>query len=86
MVAKSAGTHPPAGAGELPDRRRRLTPKTAFGGAAGALAASLVFGVLIGLSSLSQSVLPALEQMTGIALSPTSSLVAQVDLLDEDLL
>jgi len=31
-------------------------------------------------------VLPALEQMTGIALSPTTSVIAQVDLLDEDLL
>jgi hypothetical protein len=88
MVAKSAATHPPAGAvaPELPGHPRWLTSRTAFGGAAGALAASLVLGVLIGLSSLSQSVLPALEQMTGIALSPTSSLIAQVDLLDEDLL
>jgi hypothetical protein len=86
MVATSAAMRPPAGAGESPDQPRWLTPRTAFGGAAGALAASLVLGVLIGLSSLPQSVLPALEQMTGIALSPTSSLVAQVDLLDEDLL
>ena len=86
MVAKSAATRPPTDAEELPDQPRWLTPRTAFGGAAGALAASLVLGVLIGLSSLSQSVLPALEQMTGIALSPTTSVIAQVDLLDEDLL
>ena len=87
MVATSAATRPPAGEGELPNQPRWwLTPRTAFGGAAGALAASLVLGVLIGLSGLPQSVLPALEQMTGIALSPSSSLVAQVDLLDEDLL
>ena len=86
MVATSAATRPPADEGELPDQPRWLTPRTTFGGAAGALAASLVLGVLIGLSSLSQSVLPALEQMTGIALSPTTSVIAQVDLLDEDLL
>ena len=86
MVAKSAATRPSTDAEELPDQPRWLTPRTTFGGAAGALAASLVLGVLIGLSSLSQSVLPALEQMTGIALSPTTSVIAQVDLLDEDLL
>ena len=86
MVAKSAATRPSTDAEELPDQPRGLTPRTTFGGAAGALAASLVLGVLIGLSSLSQSVLPALEQMTGIALSPTTSVIAQVDLLDEDLL
>jgi len=57
-----------------------------FGSAAGALAASLMLGVLIGLSSLSQSILPALEQMTGITLSSPPTGVAQVDLLDEDLL
>jgi hypothetical protein len=88
MVAKSGGAAPPPGsavAGEV-GQPRWLTPRTAFGGAAGALAASLVFGVLVGLSSLSQSVLPALEQMTGVALSSTPSLTAQVDLLDEDLL
>ena len=86
MVAKSAATRPSTDAEELPGQPRWLTPRTTFGGAAGALAASLVLGVLIGLSSLSQSVLPALEQMTGIALSPTTSVIAQVDLLDEDLL
>jgi hypothetical protein len=89
MVAKSAGaTRPPPDAVERtsPGKRGWLTPRTAFGGAAGALAASLVLGVLIGASSLSQSVLPALEQMTGIALSPAPSLIAQVDPLDEDLL
>jgi hypothetical protein len=88
MVAKSAGATPPPGSAVACEvgRPRWLTPRTAFGGAAGALAASLVVGVLIGLSSLSQSVLPALEQMTGVALSPTPSLTAQVDLLDEDLL
>ena len=66
-------------------RPRWLTP-TAFGGAAGMLAASLVLGVFIGLSNLSQGVLPALEDMTGITLGAGSHVVAQVDLLDEDLL
>jgi hypothetical protein len=68
----------------LPVQGRWLTPM--FGSAAGALAASLMLGVLIGLSSLSQSILPAFEQMTGITLTSAPSGVAQVDLLDEDLL
>jgi hypothetical protein len=66
-------------------RTRWLTP-TAFGGAAGMLAASLVLGLFIGLSNLSQGMLPALEDMTGITLGSGSHVVAQVDLLDEDLL
>jgi hypothetical protein len=82
MVAKSAGAAPPSGSVVASEVRQ---PRW-LGGAAGALAASLVVGVLIGLSSLSQSVLPALEQMTGVALSPPQSLTTQVDLLDEDLL
>lgn len=65
---------------------RWLTPRTAFGGVAGALAASLVLGVFLGLSNLSQGVLPALEQLTGIPLGASGPVVAQVDLLDEDLL
>lgn len=72
---------PPARAGT-----RWLTPRTAFGGVAGALAASLAFGVFLGLSTLSQGVLPALEQMTGLTLGSSGPVVAQVDLLDEDLL
>jgi hypothetical protein len=86
MVA--AGARSPAARagspGALPVQGRWLTPM--FGSAAGALAASLMLGVLIGLSSLSQSILPAFEQMTGITLTSASSGVAQVDLLDEDLL
>jgi hypothetical protein len=50
------------------------------------LAASLALGVFLGLSNLSQGVLPALEDMTGITLSTGGHVVAQVDLLDEDLL
>ena len=69
----------------LRPRPRWLTP-TAFGGATGMLAASLALGVFIGLSSLSQGVLPALEDMTGLALGAQSRTVAQIDLLDEDLL
>jgi hypothetical protein len=81
-AADAAGAGSPAAA--LPAHGRWLTPM--FGSAAGALAASLMLGVLIGLSSLSQSILPAVEQMTGITLTSASSGVAQVDLLDEDLL
>jgi hypothetical protein len=78
-------TIPPVAAAS-PVRKGWLTPRTAFGGAAGALAASLMLGMLIGVSSLSQSVLPALAQMTGLAPDATSSVAAQVDLLDEELL
>jgi hypothetical protein len=74
---------------QLPALRRPrqwLSAKTAFGGVASALAASLALGVLLGLSNLSQGLLPAVEQMTGIALGSNGAVVAQVDLLDEDLL
>jgi hypothetical protein len=66
-------------------RPRWLTP-TGLGGAAGMLAASLVLGIFIGLSNLSQGVVPALEDMTGITLGGGARTVAQLDLLDEDLL
>ena len=66
-------------------RPRWLRP-TGFGRATGMLAASLALGVFLGLSSLSQGVLPALEDMTGITLGAQSRTVAQIDLLDEDLL
>lgn len=66
-------------------RPRWMTP-TALGSAAGTLAASLALGVFLGLSSLSQGVLPALEDMTGIVLGSHGHAVAQIDLLDEDLL
>jgi len=65
---------------------RWLTERTALGGAAGTLAASLALGILIGLSSMTQSIVPAIEQMTGLALNSPATAVAQVDLLDEDLL
>ena len=67
--------------------RSRWIASRALGGAAGMLAASLALGVFLGLSNLSQGVLPALEEMTGIALTGGGSrAVAQVDMLDEDLL
>ncbi len=66
--------------------QRRLAARTAFGGVAGAFAASLVLGVFLGLSNLTQPVLPAIEQMTGVTLGSSTPVVAQVDLLDEDLL
>ena len=70
----------------LRGHRQWLGAKSALGGVAGALAASLALGVFLGLSSLSQRVLPAVEQMTGIPLGSNSAVVAQIDLLDEDLL
>jgi hypothetical protein len=75
--------------GGLRTQPRWLASKAAFGSAAGALAASLTIGVLIGLSSVSQSILPAVEQMIDMTLSTTSTAGtqgSQVDLLDEDLL
>jgi hypothetical protein len=66
--------------------RPRWLSRTAFSGAAGMLAASLALGVFLGISTLSQGMLPALEDMTGITLGSGAHVVAQVDLLDEDLL
>jgi hypothetical protein len=81
---------PPSPASNVVDLARRARPqwlgRPAYGGAAGVLAASLAFGVFLGLSGLSQGVVPALEQMTGIHLGANGPAVAQVDLLDEDLL
>ncbi|MBO0742830.1 MAG: hypothetical protein J2P51_15565 [Hyphomicrobiaceae bacterium] len=65
--------------------RPRWLP-TGVASAAGMLAASLALGVFLGVSSLSQGVVPALEDMTGISLGVQPRTVAQVDLLDEDLL
>jgi hypothetical protein len=67
-------------------RARRLSGSSMLGGVAGALAASLMVGILIGHSSLTQPVLPAIEQLTGITLGANTPVVAQIDLLDEDLL
>jgi hypothetical protein len=71
----------------LPGRGQpwRLGQRARFGSLAGALAASLVFGVFLGLSNLSQGMMPALENLTGINLTSGAPVVAQVDLLDEDL-
>jgi hypothetical protein len=66
--------------------RRPWLMRTAFGGAAGVLAASLLLGIFLGLSNLSQGVVPALEQMSGLSLGAAGHVVAQIDLLDEDLL
>jgi hypothetical protein len=70
----------------LRERTQRLTARRAFGGVAGALVASLLLGIFLGLSNVPQSMLPALEQMTGMTLSSHGPTIAQVDLLDEDLL
>jgi hypothetical protein len=63
----------------LRQRAQRLTGRSA-------LAASLVVGILIGHSNLTQPVLPAIEQLTGITFGSNAPVVAQIDLLDEDLL
>jgi len=42
--------------------------------------------VFLGVSNLSQGMLPVLEDVTGITLGAQNRAVAQVDLLDEDLL
>lgn len=70
----------------LRERAQRFTARSGFGSVAGAFAASLVLGIFLGLSNLTQPVLPAIEQMTGVTLGSSTPVVAQVDLLDEDLL
>jgi len=65
--------------------RPRWLP-TGLASAAGMLAASLALGVFLGVSNLSQGMVPVLEDMTGISLGVQTRAVAQVDLLDEDLL
>ena len=65
--------------------RPRWLP-TGLASAAGMLAASLALGVFLGVSNLSQGVVPVLEDMTGISIGVQPRAVAQVDLLDEDLL
>jgi hypothetical protein len=92
-VARSEPGRPAAPAGDnvvqLPASRaprQWLAAKSALGGVVGAFAASLALGVFLGVSSLSQGVLPAVEQMTGLPLGFNGTVVAQVDLLDEDLL
>jgi hypothetical protein len=67
--------------------RPRWLTRAHLGGATGMLAASLALGVFLGLSNLSQGMLPAIEDMTGISLGAQNRTVAaQIDLLDEDLL
>ena len=66
--------------------RPRWLTRTGLASAAGMLAASLALGVFLGVSNLSQGMLPMLEDVTGITLGAQTRAVAQVDLLDEDLL
>jgi hypothetical protein len=72
----------------LPLARTRLPAFAAsrLGGAASVLAASLLVGIFIGMSSLPPSVAGPIEQATGLTLSRSATTVAQIDLLDEDLL
>lgn len=73
-----------------PAARGALRPLagSAFGRAASVLAASLALGIFIGLSTLPQSVLPGLQDMTGLSLDAGANYAtaSQIDLLDEDLL
>lgn len=93
MVARTAGDSSRRAAAEtgnvvrLPSRRpqRRWQVGPGIGGAAGVLAASLVLGIFIGLSSVTQQMLPALEDLTGLNLNDSYA-TAQVDVLGEDLL
>jgi hypothetical protein len=90
VPASNVTTAAPSVAGKVvrlasrPTRSRWLP--TGLASAAGMLAASLALGVFLGVSNLSQGVVPVLEDMTGINLGVQPRAVAQVDLLDEDLL
>jgi hypothetical protein len=54
---------------------------------AGLLAACLLFGVYIGVSNLVQRALPAIAELTGLALpGGSTTAMVQMDALDEDLL
>ena len=67
--------------------RQRWLGASGIGGVAGLLAASLAFGIYIGVSNVMQGALPALAEMTGISLpSGGTTTLAQIDALDEDLL
>ena len=66
--------------------RPRWLTRTGLASAAGMLAASLALGVFLGVSNLSQGMLPVLEDVTGLTLGAQNRAVAQVDFLDEDLL
>jgi hypothetical protein len=71
---------PPMGATR---RRWRIRPQ--IGGTASLLAASLAMGIFLGLSSVPQSVVPALEEMAGLSTNIAAN-QAQLDPLDEELL
>jgi hypothetical protein len=66
--------------------RRQWRDATMFGGAASVLAASLLIGVLIGLSSSPQRLAPAFQQLSSLFGERGTHLLAQLDPLDEDLL
>jgi hypothetical protein len=91
-AAEHAGQAAPHAAGNVvmlpvPAGRRPWLSRAAVGGVAGALAASLALGIFLGLSGLSQGMVPAIEQATGLSLGAGGRVAAlQVDLLDEDLL
>jgi hypothetical protein len=81
-LAEGNVLRPAALRGRQPGRGR-----TALGGAASVLAASLAIGVLIGLSSLPQPLAPAAFEELGSLLGERGThLLAQLDPLDEDLL
>jgi hypothetical protein len=71
------------------ERKLRVGAKAMSGinQVAGLLAACLLFGVYIGVSNVVQRALPAIAELTGIALPGSNTTVmAQMDALDEDLL
>ena len=76
--AEAAASPAPTWSASL--RPRLLSSKV---GSIGLLVASLVAGVVIGLSNLPQQVLPVLADIAGAA--PDRYNLAQVDLLDEDM-
>jgi hypothetical protein len=70
-----------------PVRRRGPFEMDSFGIGALLTAASLVLGILIGLSGLPQSVLRPVQQLTGLPVaSAHATHASNVDTLDEDLL
>ena len=72
----------------LDDARSRplWQARTAFGGVAGLLAASLAIGIMIGLSTLPQPLAPAFDELSRMVGDRGGYNLAQVDPLDEDLL
>jgi hypothetical protein len=74
----------PGTARHMPWRAWMAGINSEVGRTAAVLAASLAIGIFIGLSGLSQTMLPALTDMTGITLDDGAYNLAQIDPFDED--